>query len=68
MQKVSNMINHHHRTPIKVNEARVLVDVVEKVGGSDVNVVLKAAEVLELHRLNQHMAQVVEALVNLLSK
>ena len=62
------MINHHKRTPINIDEARVLVDVIEKVGGFEVEVVLKAVQVLELHRLNANMARLVELLGEIVSE
>ena len=62
------MINHHKRTPINIDEARVLVDVIEKVGGFEVEVAIKAVQVLELHRLNANMARLVELLGEIVSE
>jgi hypothetical protein len=63
------MINHYNRTPIKIDEARLLADVITEIsGGLEPELVVKAALVIELHHHNQHMARIVEALDNLMSK
>jgi hypothetical protein len=63
------MTNPHHRTRIKIQDARILAEVICELSyGQENGLVVEAAKVLELHRLNGHMARVVEALDNLMSK
>ena len=48
-----NMINHHSRTPVKIQDARVLAEVICAVScGQENDLVVQAAKVLELHHLN----------------
>jgi hypothetical protein len=70
------MTNPYHRTPIKMDEARVAAEVMSEIAyGQEPELVVEAAKLLELYRLNQHvvtlsgsMARIADALDRLAPK